>query len=173
MRCNACHGGGACGETVEMADEAQVQLLLRDLGKLVGLGELGLDADGRCRLLIDGRLEIEISTGEGDDRLILAALVGELKADAPPELYATLLDANFFWRGTNGATLGVERESRTVVLLETLPLAGLDIGRLEGRLQAFVNSAEAWVERLADAPAGDGIVAGDAASRPPEFMLRA
>ena len=155
-----------------MADREQVQVLLRDLGGLVGLPELGLDADGHCSLVFDGRVEVDLAYAEGDDRLTVAALLGRLPVDAPAERYLELLDANFFWRGTEGATLGVERDSGTVVLLEALPLAGLDIGGLERHLDVFVATAETWVQALA---AGGGAADGQAAIAPagPGFMIRA
>jgi hypothetical protein len=154
-------------------DQGQVQLLLRDLGRLVGLNDLALDADGRCSLLVDERAEVEISFVDGEDHLILAARLGELPADAPPERYATLLDANFFWRGTNGGTLGVERDSRTVALLDTVPLAGLDVGRLEARLGTFVDTAEEWIGRLAEGAPDAGGAADSREVRAGEFTLRA
>ena len=125
-----------------MADREQVQVLLRDLGGLVGLPELGLDADGHCSLVFDGRVEVDLAYAEGDDRLTVAALLGRLPADAPAERYLELLDANFFWRGTEGATLGVERDSGTVVLLEALPLAGLDIGGLDRAMESLAGEGD-------------------------------
>jgi hypothetical protein len=131
-----------------MADPRQVQLLLHDLGKRIGISDLTLNESGRCELTINDSLPIEISAGD-DDRIVIAALIGEMAADAPPAQYAMLLDANFFWRGTNGATLAVDRDSRAVVLIEGVSLAGLDAPGLEMRLGSFVNSAQAWMDRLA------------------------
>jgi hypothetical protein len=139
-----------------MADNRQVQLLLHDLGKVIGITDLTLGENGRCELTVNDRLEVEISFSD-DDRLVLAASVGEMPADAPAERYATLLDANFFWRGTSGATLAVERDSRTVVLVEGVALAGLDARKLETRLGSFVNSAQAWMDRLSGKPVTDTV----------------
>jgi len=158
-----------------MADTEQVQLLLRDLGKLVGMNDLALDEHGRCALLIDDRLEISVTFANGDDHLVMAALVGELPADAPQERYAALLDANFFWRGTNGATLGVDRDTRAVVLLERLPITGLYVGHLEAILGDFVDSGLDWMNRLAnhtDEPQGAS-AAADHSPTQGDVVLRA
>src|SRR3712207_7252957 len=50
----------------------------------------------RSSLAVDERVELELSLADGEDRLILAARLGELPPDAPPQRYAMLLDANFF-----------------------------------------------------------------------------
>ena len=154
-----------------MADNHQVELLLRDLGKLVGIDALGLDENGRCALVVDGDLEIEISIADGGSGLVLAGFIGKLPADAPRELYADLLEANFFWRGTAGATLGIERDSASVVMVECLPVQGLHVSQLEQRLAAFVESARSWTTKITANRSGGSDV--DAAARAGDVVLPA
>lgn len=131
-----------------MATIEQVQLLLADLGGLVGISSLALNEKGQCTLVVDERIEIGLSFNDGDDSMIVASVVGRMPAEAASDVYAMLLDANFFWRGTGGATLGVERDSGAIVLVEPVALPGLQIGRLEARLGGFVKAAREWTDRL-------------------------
>lgn len=155
-----------------MADTQQVQLLLNDLGKIVGIPDLAL-RDGQCALLIDDRLELEISHADGDDRLVLAALLGKMPADAGPERYLDLLDANFFWRGTEGATLGIDRDSDSVVLVDSIHVANLHAGDLEAKLGRFVRAAQDWTARIAgEGPVTGGTTSGDKGNKD-DLILRA
>ena len=131
----------------------QPQRLLDDLARSAGLPELKLDADGRLTLAFDGRIEVTIDSEPEESRLVLSALVGELGREPPAALLAELLDANFFWQSTAGATLAVERTSGRVVLVEQLALAGLDASRLEAALNGFVAAGIRWHDRLSGAAA--------------------
>lgn len=127
----------------------QVRPLFQDLGRLVGIPDLTLDAAGDCVLTIDGDLTLELSFIDGEDRLVVAVPLATLDEDAPPRLLATLLDANVFWRGTGGATIGVDRGTRTVMLMASIPAAGLTAGALETRLGDIVAIALGWRTRIA------------------------
>ncbi len=153
-----------------MATIEQVQLLLADLGGLVGISSLALNEKGQCTLVVDERIEIGLSFNDGDDTMVMASVVGQMPPEPATDRYAMLLDANFFWRGTGGATLGVERDSGTIVLVEPVALSGLQIGRLEARLGGFVKAAREWTDRLAAPSAEPG--ASDETFKAGDIILR-
>ena len=63
-----------------------------------------------------------------------------------------LLEANFFCRDTNNATLGIDRASRAIVLYLSHPSASLDGTALEAVISRFTNTAESWKRRIAAQP---------------------
>lgn len=123
--------------------------MFQDLGRLVGIPDLALDAAGDCVLTVDGDLTLELSFIDGEDRLVVAAPLATLDEEAPTGLLAALLDANVFWRGTGGATIGVDRSTRTVLLMASIPAAGLTAGGLETKLGEVVAVAQGWRRRIA------------------------
>lgn len=132
-----------------IVDIEQVRPLVQDLGRLVGIPDLALDGAGDCVLTVDGDLTLELSFIDGEDRLVVAAPLATLDEEAPPGLLTALLDANVFWRGTGGSTIGVDRNTRTVLLMTSLPAAGLTAGALESRLGEIVAVAQGWRARIA------------------------
>jgi len=130
-------------------DMAKAQLLIGDVGALLGLPDLAFDADGDCALTIDDTLQVDISFLDEEDALLLVSPLGSPADPLPADLAEAMLDANFFWRGTGGATLGLDRETRMAVLVETVPLAGQHPAALRDRLSDFVTVARDWTDRVA------------------------
>jgi hypothetical protein len=108
-----------------------------------------LNADGRLTLTFDGRLEVTLEHEPEEGRLVLWALLAEFGAERPPALLAELLDANFLWRATGGATLALEQGSGKVVLSQALPVAGLEAAALERAIETFVSAAMHWSAHIA------------------------
>ena len=135
-----------------------VQDVLAELGRLIGLGALPLNAEGRLTLTFDSALEVTLEHEPEDERLVLWALLGELGVDRSPALLNELLDANFLWHATGGATLAVEQASGRVVIAQALSLAGLTAVTLERAIEGFVNAATHWGRRIAGGPSGPSTV---------------
>jgi hypothetical protein len=127
----------------------RAQQLLNDLGRLSGLGELALDEAGRLTLRFDDSVEVTFEEEAQDGRLVLSALLGEVGAEPSPAVLSELLDANFFWQRTGGATVAVERVSGRVVMTEALRLQGLDVPTFEVAVETFVAAAVRLSRRLA------------------------
>lgn len=125
-----------------------LQAVLDELGRLAGLGSLPLDADGRLTLAFDGRLEVTLEHEPDEGRLILWALLAELGTERPLALLGELLDANFLWQGTGGATLSLERGSGKVVLSQALPTMGLEVTAMQRALEGFVTAAMHWSRHI-------------------------
>ena len=124
----------------------QLDQALAQLAAGLGLEDLALDEEGGARLVLDEVL-VQLELDEAGERLILLAPLGEPEGD-PARAYGRLLDANFFWAGTNGAMLAREPASRTIVLLRALPTAGLEGEDLATALAGFVDAAEALKDEL-------------------------
>jgi hypothetical protein len=133
-----------------MAGRDSIQQVMADFGKTVGLDDLGLDEQDYCCLVIEQDLVINIEFDEAGERLMLYSKVGRPGPDREAEL-TKILQANYLGRGTGGATLGLQPESGAVVLSREVPTAGIDVPSFSASLENFVNVAEAWTRRLADA----------------------
>ena len=129
------------------ADRADA--LIRALGHAVGIDALALDDGGTCTLSMD-EVVLTLELDEGEDRLVLHAVLGPLPADGQAELFARLLEANLFWKDTHGATLALDRRNACVLLLRAVPLDSPPAG-FPSLVERFVDCAEAWREVIATA----------------------
>ena len=131
-----------------MSDRLQAEALLREYGDVTGLGALAFDDEGHCRLEFNERVLVDVAFDEPRGAIVLMTPLGEVRLGDRPELAADMLDANALWRGTRGATLGIDRASGLAVLALAVPLAGLELGRLERRVDEFVGTAGRWLDRV-------------------------
>jgi hypothetical protein len=132
-----------------MSDRTQAEALLSEYGGVTGLGALAFDEEGHCRLEVDDRILLDIAFDEPRRAVLLMTPLGGVRTAERPELATDMLDANALWRGTNGATLGIDRASGLAVLSQAVPLTGLELGDFEGRIDAFIATAEFWLDRVA------------------------
>ena len=125
--------------------------LVRDLGAVVGIPDLRLDEDNRVNLMLDDvPLSIELA-GSGE-AVALYSLLDQLPAGGDDaSVFRQLLNANYLHRETEGATLGVESESRNVVLIREDSLMSLDAHMFETIIERFVNLAAHWRQVLSAA----------------------
>jgi hypothetical protein len=129
-----------------MSDHHAAQELLGEFGRSTGLGELALDQDNYCALLIDDGLVVNIEFDEQDRQLVLYSLLG-VPAGEPQAAYERLLQANYLGRECGGATFGL-RPDNSVVLSQSMAVAGLDLKDFTARLERFINEVEAWTKQL-------------------------
>jgi hypothetical protein len=129
-----------------------VNQVLGEFGKQIGLDDLRLDDNGYAALAFDD-VVVNLEYDEEPERLLMSAYLGEPQGERL-KTYELLLDANFCWQGTAGATLSLERETGGIVLFQALPARALERQALAAALETFVNTADAWILQLAPA-AGD------------------
>ena len=91
-------------------------------------------------------------------------LVATLEHGDRLPVYESLLQANLFWSGTDGATLSVEPQTGSVFLARQLPQQVVDLPTFETMMESFVNIAEFWTDELArlSQPSGDRMRLGAA-----------
>ncbi|WP_185961354.1 type III secretion system chaperone [Telmatospirillum sp. J64-1] len=135
-----------------MQNLEQAQQILAEFGRTIGLEELTFDAYGYCCLGFDNVL-VNMELVPQAQQLMLYAHLGLAPQPASAELYESLLEANHFFRGTGGATIGVDPATRSIALVYALPLPSLTPVLLEAEIKGFVDIAESWMTRL-DQPAG-------------------
>jgi hypothetical protein len=79
--------------------------------------------------------------------LLLYSLIGRPVGN-PAAVYKALLRAQYLGVESGGMTFGLRPGDDAVVLSRGLDLATLDVATFQAALQAFVDTAEAWMARL-------------------------
>lgn len=145
----------------------QLKHLLKELGQSIGLPDLAPDDDGYCCLSFDSKITLHIQLDDDTGNLTFFSEVGKVEEDRQLEIYTRMLEANVFWLGTGGATLGVNSENLTATLGYQEPITGIDFQRFQQLLEGFVNTAEKWIDRLIEIQSAPPEDKGGDAAMPP------
>lgn len=146
------------------------QTVLDQLGRDVELEGLAFTEEGYCSLGLDtGRiLHLEVQ----DDGLLLMTVLGEAPTgEGRAVVLETLLGANAFWVGTQGATLALDPTHRQVLLMRKTSLEVLERRGLREVIGEVIESSERWARQLGgtEGPADSGPAGPD---EPPSPMMR-
>ena len=102
--------------------------LLEEFGASTGMPELELDEENRCNLMFDEvAVSFELSPDEAS--VYLYSYLGDVVNNDSKAVFSALLDANYLFRGTLGATLGVDEASGRVVMIRLEDLSTLRLSR--------------------------------------------
>ena len=123
-----------------------LEILFAELGKQIGIESLAFDEEGSCTLAFDEDLVVTFLAANDD--LYAVCYVADLPEDKHKAI--DLLNANFAWKGTQGATYAIEPGSNRVVLCRQWDASSLQIGQLVNDLEALVNVAEAEKANLSN-----------------------
>ena len=121
--------------------------LMGEVGKRLGI-EL-VTHDGATQLEVDG-MAVSILEMSALDSVILNGVIGEPPPQGLEPLHKAMLEANYNFAGTAGATLAVNPEDGTLTLTRLVPSVRLDAEALLSALESFVNVLETWRKILAD-----------------------
>ena len=117
--------------------------LLSALAPALGLPEITVREDDPSCLLVIDDFEVSLRWLPGSDQVMMFTVVAPLPEENREKLYAALLDADTFFHGTQGFTLGA-REDTGVTLQGVMPMRMLDGSNVTAWVQNFVNVAEEW-----------------------------
>ena len=131
------------------------------LGADLGIEDLVPDDENGCGVVIGDNLIAEIELD--GDRIVMSAIVGKISPAMAAEWAMELLEANAFWIGTGGATLGVDSASGNVVQCFALPVQGLESDTFNRIFRDFGEAADTWAQRLLTEPVKS--------SDPPEELM--
>ena len=85
--------------------------LLRAFGEAIGIPSLSFDESGSCCLVFDADILVNIAFEERLGRLVLFSYLGAAPGYGQGQALSMLLQGNFFWQGTDGATLATSAAS--------------------------------------------------------------
>lgn len=152
-----------------MSASSELNSLLQELGRQLGIPELSADETGHCTLSIDGAWALHIAWHEARNCVQCLTDLGGLPLHGREALMAQLLAANALFTGTQGATLALDPTREQVVLCREIGLTGLDYIAFEKGLEAFIEQAEHWRARLDSA--SSAVFGGESPRSPGESAL--
>ena len=126
--------------------------LLAEFGASIGIPELQTDDENRCNLMFD-EVAVSFELSPDEEAVYLYAYLGDVVPGNNHALFASLLDANYLFRGTGGATIGVDEASGRIVMIRSEDLSAMRLSRFQSLVEEFINLAELWQKKLAEVPA--------------------
>ncbi len=134
---------------------------------------LTLDDGGVCRLVFNdgGNIYVVLDAASAD--LIVWSPAGIVAIEDGADALRTLLQANLFWGGTNGATLALATDGETVILQRRVPLHGLKSEELSWAIEQTLQDATSFNQGLANGAVlaeVEGAEAGAAQAHPPHAI---
>lgn len=143
--------------------------LMVEVGKRLSV-ELAVH-DGTTQLVVDD-MEVSVLEVTELDAVVLNGVIGEPPPQGLEPLYRAMLEANYSFAGTAGATLAVSPDGGELTLTRLAPLATLDVEGFLSLFESFVNVLETWRKIVADyrpavadsapsAPSGEAAKGGD------------
>jgi hypothetical protein len=126
----------------------EVNRILARLAKSLHLSELSLDNNQHCMLMFDDKIVLNLELDEKHEHLVAYAYLGEVPLVGRENIFEKLLEPNFFWNGTNGMTIGIDKQSQTVVLMMRFQLPLKNPDTFEENLADFVDTTESWMHKL-------------------------
>lgn len=117
--------------------------LLATFAKHVGLDPVALDATQE--LVIDNHtIGLTLDGDENVGDLVMFTVLGTPAPDYLVKIAPVLLQANNFWAGTGGATIGLQSETGAIMLCARTPLQDLSAESLAAVLSAYADTATYW-----------------------------
>jgi Tir chaperone protein (CesT) family len=142
-----------------MASEEHVQRLMRAIGPQLDLLEVTeFEGLGTWTLVLDEDTVLFAQLDEPGRRIVLSADVARPAEEGRLRVYELLLRYNNRWPETGGVRMALEEAAGTVVQLFDVPIADLDLSRLQGIVAGFADTLNAWREIVGRAraePAGE------------------
>ena len=122
-----------------------VNSLLSHIGDGQGLPDMCLDENNHCMLLLDDKIILNLDFDDKKGTLVIYAYIGEVPLANREAIYTQALEDNFFWNGTGGATLGLDKQSQSLMLVKTYTLPLQDFNSFEDELSNFVEIVDKWI----------------------------
>ena len=151
-----------------------IQALFAELGQQLGMAELALDENNHCILNIDDGNDIHLEYLESEDLLLMVSALPPVEEKHQAVIYGTMLQGNYLWQDTYGATLAIHPETDAIIIEHKMRIDTIEPGSLQEHIAGLDTLTRAWEERIGDIIAKQDTSASDTALRPQDMnhMLR-
>ncbi|MDR2200527.1 MAG: type III secretion system chaperone [Puniceicoccales bacterium] len=126
----------------------EVNNLLQELGKILDLSSLTLDSNNHCLILFDDKIVINLELEEEEGAFIVYSYISVVPFSGKELILEILLEANFFWKISHGATFAIDKQTQTLVLQQKFALPLPHAHHFEDDLATFVDVVDAWMKRI-------------------------
>lgn len=130
-----------------MGNNNQVDGLITEFGKIIGIPELVLDEENTCTLAFDDQA-VNIQFSEEQNALIIFSDLGKVTGSNAEQLYKQLLTANFYREKLSNAAFSYCKETGSIVLMLHQSIEGLEIRQFDDLMENFTNLAIAWTLQI-------------------------
>lgn len=120
--------------------------LLLEFGQFAGLSDLRFDEDSVCILSFDETAVFLKS--EDDGALTIYSPLAEVPEEKKSGIQSLLLDANFLFQATQGATLCMAGHSSFVTIAIRLKPSFLNLKLLVEAMEEFIQIVDFWRKKL-------------------------
>lgn len=127
------------------AQEQQCVQALSDLGRIIGIPGLALDAHGCCQLLFDGDRTIAMRPALAQCRWLLSCTLRKMPLQ--PKMMPLLLRANYMGAGFSGGWVGMDEQDLCVLHLP-IPLEQISGEGLLSAVEALLEHCDRWELRV-------------------------
>jgi len=150
------------------------QTIIAEFGQIIGLEGLSLDEGNCCTLQFD-QIVVNIEYLPDSEEFYFYSRIGVVPAHEPTRLrvFTDLLESDCFFRRTSGGVLGVDMGREVIVYTNKIGVGGLSSAHVLGDyVQAFVNLAEEFGQRVQGIAADASPQDGDSPQAPPNAGIR-
>ncbi|MBY4599475.1 CesT family type III secretion system chaperone [bacterium BD-1] len=123
--------------------------LLSAFADAVGLPDAGAFLKTEEVVVDDITVSIYYEGDESIGEVVCFSMLGKPDAADLPKVSQVLLEANYLWAGTGGATLGMSPEDQKIMCAVRLQIDGLTGESLASTIDAFVDTASFWKRWIA------------------------
>ncbi len=120
---------------------------LKSLGEKIGIPDLSFDENGYCCLMFDD-IVVNLELHKETESLFIYSNIGDLSEKKSEEFYEMLLEANFLFKDTDGAAIGVDTETGIISLCYRMPAGTINDESLETAVENFLHLTERWKEKI-------------------------
>ena len=130
-------------------DKEDVQKLFDEVSARTGMPKVDLAEDNSAALPFGDEMLLHIHYRAEIPEVDFTVPLGSVPRAKKAAVYERLLSANFYWVGTQGATLSYQDNLDEVILQFREDTANLTVERLQHVMEGFLTVAISWKERLA------------------------
>lgn len=121
--------------------------LLLEFGRSIGLPDLRFDKDGTCVLAFDET--VIFINSEKDNALTIYAPLAEVPEEKKATIQPMLLNANFLFQATRGATLSMAEYSSYATIAIRIKASLLNLKSLTEATEEFIQLVDFWQQHMA------------------------
>jgi hypothetical protein len=130
-------------------DKEVVQKMFDEISARTGMPRIDLSEDDSAALPFGEEMLLHIHYRGEIPEVDFTVPLGSVPRKKKAAVYERLLSANFYWVGTQGATLSYQDNLDEVIIQFREGTANLTVERLQHVMEGFLAVAMKWKERLA------------------------
>lgn len=122
--------------------ESKVQVLFQELVAELGIAPLNVDQDGRCVIMVDETLPVNIALKKAEERLIFTSLIGAVPSKGKGPLLDKILQLNSALYQEHGMCLSIEGYTNSLMLSHSVDARLVSTFELQNSVACFLEQSD-------------------------------